>query len=173
MVRTLNKNLWRFKTAMSFDDAYQEAYVKFLELCEKYGETVDNPRWFMGLFKRTLANLVTDLANTASRLRRQVCFTELQVDDSEVPYQELLRGDDSDASLEILLEEAPEHVRQVLALLSNSDSAMLGVLAQSWERQGKRKLDGNEFLCKMLGYDHRKVDLVYATQLYLEEQSND
>lgn len=157
---------------MSFEDAYQEAFVKFLGLCSKYEDTVDNPRWFMALYKRSLHNLVTDFANQANRLRRQVCFCELQADNAE-PYEELLRGDDSDAELEILLENAPEHVRQVLTLLSADNSAMLGVLAQSWERQGKRKMDGNEFLCRMLGYDHRQVDLVYATRVYLEDEEDD
>lgn len=169
-VNKLQANLWRFDSIMGYEDAYQEAFIKFLELSSRYEDKVDNPRWFMALYKRSLYNLVTDFANQARRLRRQVCFVELESDDAEDSYVERLRGDDSAAELEILLENAPEHVRQVLTLLSADNSAMLGVLAQSWERQGKRKLDGNEFLCRMLGYDHRKVDLVWATKAYLEEE---
>jgi len=158
---------------MSFDDAYQEAYVKFLEVVEKYKDEVDNPRWFMSLYKKALANHITDLANTTNRMRRLVCFSEIQEEHDPVPYEEKLLGGEDSTNLEILLEEAPEHVRQVLALLTNKDTAMLGVIAQSWERQGKRKQDGNELLCKLLGYDYRKVDLVQATKDYLEEGDED
>lgn len=166
----LRKNLWRFETVIPFEDAFQEAYLKFLQVREKYRGKVTNPRWFMSIYKRTLSNLVTDFANCASRQRRQVCFADLQDVNSEIPYQDLLRGEDSFAELELVLEEAPEHVRQVLSLLSAPDTAMLGVLAQSWGRLGKRKQDGNQFLCQMLGYDHTEVDLVYATKKYLEER---
>jgi len=154
---------------MAFEDAYQDAYVKFLELVAKYSGTVDNPRWFMSLYKHALANKVTDLANSSSRLRRQVCFTELVDEDDLTPYEETLEGEGSTANLELLLENAPEEVRQVIAFLTNSDSNMLGVIAQSWQHQGKRKEDGNEFLCRMLGYDYRKVDLLEYAKQYFEE----
>lgn len=158
---------------MSFEDAYQEAFLKFLEVANKYEGVVDNPRWFMGLYKRALANRITDLANTTNRMRRLVCFSEIQAEDDLVPYEEKLLGGEDTANLEILLDEAPEHVRQVLTLLTNKDTAMLGVIAQSWERQGKRKMDGNELLCKLLGHDFRKVDLVQATKDYLKEEDED
>jgi len=158
---------------MSFEDAYQEAYVKFAEVSNKYEGKVNNPRWFMALYKRALANCITDLANSSNRLRRLVCFTEMQDDTDPIPYEEKLLGGEDTANLEILLEEAPEEVRQVLTLLSNMDTAMLGVIAQSWEREGKRKEDGNQFLCRLLGFDYRKVNLLEYTKQYLEERDED
>jgi len=137
----------------------------------KYKGRVDNPRWFMSLYKRALANRITDFANSCNRMRRLVCFTEMQDDSDPIPYEEKLLGGEDTTNLQILLEEAPEEVRQVLTLLANMDTAMLGVIAQSWERQGKRKEDGNEFLCRLLGFDYRKVDLVEYTRQYLEENN--
>lgn len=174
-VSVIHKNLWRFVGIMSFEDAYQEAYLKFLELSNKYAGTVTNPRWFMSLYKRALANRITDFANKSNRLRRLVCFSELTEADDPIPFEENLAGErhDVDLDFEVLLEEAPEEVRQVLTLLANKDTAMLGVIAQSWQRQGKRKEDGNEFLCKLLGYDYRKVDLLEYTKNYLEGEEDE
>ncbi len=175
VVKTLHRELWRFVKIMSFEDAYQEAYVKFMEIAERYSGKVDNPRWFMSLYKVALANRITDFANIRNRMRRLVCFSEMQDENDPIPYEEKLLGSEDTAYSEMLLEEvledAPEHVRQVLTLLANMDTEMLSVIAQSWEQRGKRKEDGNEFLCKMLGYNCRQVDLLYAVRHYLEERN--
>jgi len=159
---------------MAFDDAYQEAYVKFLEIKLKYEGTVDSPSWFMALYKTALGNRITDFANQANRLRRQVCFTELQgtmsTEAEALPYEELLVGElGNSGQLAVLLEEAPDAVRQVLSLLTSKDSALLGILSESWKANKKRKENGNEYLCRLLGYDHTQVDLVESTRKYLEE----
>lgn len=159
---------------MSFDDAYQEAYVKFLELRQKYAGKIDSAKWFMALYKTSLANRITDFANQGYKLRRQVCFTDIGdrmgQDGELVPYQELLEGDlDTDALFEIKLDEAPDYVRKVLSLIVSSRPDMLDALTESWFERGKRKEGGNQFLCALLGYDHREVDLVYAVRHYLEE----
>jgi len=173
-VRIINKNLWRFANVMAFDDAYQEAYVKFLELRDRYAGQIDSPKWFMALYKTSLANRITDFANQGRRFRRQVCFTDLGdtmgSDGDIVPYQELLEGDlDTEALFEIKLDEAPDYVRQVLALIIRSRPDMLDAVTESWFDRGKTKDGGNQFLCALLGYDHREVDLVYAVRHYLEE----
>lgn len=159
---------------MQFDDVYQEAYVKFLELRDKYAGVIDSPKWFMALYKTSLANRITDFANQGNRFRRQVCFTDLGdtmgQDGELVPYQELLPGDeDTEAVFEIKLDEAPDYVRQVLSLVVHSRPDMLDAMTESWFERGKRKEGGNQFLCSLLGYDHREVDLVYAVRHYLEE----
>lgn len=172
-VRILRRNLWRYERIMSFDDAYQEAFVKFLELQEKYRGQANSARHFMALYKTSLANLVTDFSKQSRRFRRQVCFTELgQVvgqDGESVSYDELLQGDaDTDALFEMSLDDAPEHVRQVLMLIINSRPDMLMAISDSWFEQGKRKEGGNQFLCRLLGYNHREVDLVWAVVDYFE-----
>lgn len=160
---------------MSFDDAYQEAYVKFLELRTKYLGHIDSPRWFMALYKTALANRITDFANESNRYRRQVCFTDLgdtmAPDGQLVSYQELLLGDEDTAALfELRLEKSPPEVRQVLTLLVNSRPDMVEAIAETWNGSGKRKEDGNQFLCRLLGYDHREVDLVERVRDYFEEE---
>lgn len=173
-VRIINKNLWRFVDVMAFDDAYQEAYIKFLELRAKYYGKIDSPRWFMALYKTALARRITDFANQSNRFRRQVCFTDLGdtmgSDGRLVPYQELLLGEgDTGAVFEIKLEEAPAEVRQVLSLLVHGRVDLLDAISETWLDSGKRKDCGNQFLCKLLGYDHRQVDLVGRVRDYLEE----
>ena len=149
---------------MQFDDAYQEAYLKFLELQQKYPK-VDSPQHFMGLYKTALANRMTDFSKSATRIRRADNFTDLEMlrgeDNEVIPYQETLVGDsDLQALFEIKLDEVPSVVRQVLNLMVNSRPDMLEAMSDSWFDQGKRKDGGNQFLCRLLGYDHRKTDAV-------------
>lgn len=174
-VRVLNKNLWRFSDAMDFDDAYQEAYVKFLELCAKYQGKINSAKWFMGLYKTSLANRITDFANQSNVLRRQVCFTTLgdiiSPDGEFLSYQEALLGDtDAGGELQVKLEQAPHEIRQVLIFLIKSRPDIKSAVSDSWSNLGKREEGGNRFLCNMLGYDHKEVDLVGAVQQYLEEK---
>lgn len=173
-VRTLHKNSWRFSNCMAFEDAYQEAYVKFLELQAKYSGLVDSPKWFMSLFKTALENKITDFANLNNRLKRQVCFTELgdqlSADGEKVSYQETLIGlADNEGKLDVKINDAPDYVRKVLILLLTGPPDLLAAMADTWDARGKRKHGGNEFLCNMLGYDSKQVDLVEAVKDYLEE----
>lgn len=154
---------------MEFDDAYQELFVKFSEMSERYAGRVTNPKWFMALFKRAVANRITDFANQANRQRRQVCFAELQALDDPMPYVDKLIGVGNVSSLEIMLEEVPDGVREVIAFLTSGETERLAIASESWEQLGKRKDGGNQFLCSMLGYDHTNTDLVYATRKFLEE----
>lgn len=175
-MRILRRNLWRYERIMSFDDAYQDSYVKFLELQEKYRGHANSARHFMALYKTSLANLVTDFSKQARRFRRQVCFTELGEvigqDGESVPYDALLEGDadavDDLFEFEKSLEDAPEYVRAVISLFVNSTTENLEAYSDSWFEQGKRKEDGNQHLCRLLGYNHREVDLVWAVINYFE-----
>lgn len=159
---------------MAFDDVYQEAYLKFMEIEARYAGAIDSPQWFMSLFKTALANKITDLANAAQRLRRQVCFTELEhpLEDAAIlSYQESLVGDqDTGAELELKIDRAPYEVRQVLTLVTQSNPVLRRAMSETWSRDGKRMDGGNQFLCKMLGYNPRQVDLVELVQSYLEEE---
>lgn len=50
-----------------FEDLLQEAQIKFLACCRAYSGKVDNPAWFMSLYKRALVNHLTTLAERNSR----------------------------------------------------------------------------------------------------------
>lgn len=127
----------------------------------------------MSLYKTALKNRITDFANMSNRLSRQVCFTELGQatdDGTELPYQESLIGSlDTDGHLHKKLEDAPYEVRRVLTLMAQADPHLLAAASQTWSDKGKRKDGGNQFLCQMLGYDPRRVDLVQLVRDYLEE----
>lgn len=174
VVKEINRNYWRFKNHVDFDDAYQEAHLKFLEMKERYMGSIDSPKWFMSLYKTALANKLTDLAKLSSRLRRQVCFVELDGEDEDEGYQESLVGTiGTEGMLQVRLEEAPYEVRRVLSLVLHSPPELLSAMADTWNDKGKRVEGGNQFLCKMLGYDPRKVDLVELVKDYLQEEEND
>lgn len=175
-VKVLNRNFWRFSDVMEFDDAYQEAYVKFLELCSKYKGKINSAKWFMSLYKTSLNNRVTDFANHSDRMKRQVSFTALgdiiSPDGELLSYQEALPGStdlERELQFQLKLEQAPPEIRQVLVLLVRSRPDMLAAISDSWTDRGKRMEGGNQFLCNMLGYDAKTTDLEGAVRQYLEE----
>ena len=45
-----------------FDDLMQEAYIVFLKCSRRYRDTVDNPAWFMSLFRNSLRNKLINMS---------------------------------------------------------------------------------------------------------------
>lgn len=175
-MRIINKNLWRLSNAMQFDDIYQEAYLKFLTLRKKYAGVIDSPKHFMSLYKTALARKITDFSHESTKLRKQVVFTDLEDNFGEetMDYSDLLIGEtDMEGLLEIKLDEAPPDVRMVLNIMINSRPDLLEAIHDSWFDNGKRKPGGNQFLCSLVGYDHREVDLVARVTDYLENDEDE
>ena len=61
-------NHWRVKHVLDDpEDVLQECAVIFCKLCQIYGDTVDDPRWFMSLYKTALGRYFTSLARINKR----------------------------------------------------------------------------------------------------------
>jgi len=81
-----------------FDDLLQEAYIVFMRCKNAYGDTVDNPAWFMSLFSNSLRNRFINLIKHGPRYN----FTE---DMELTDYTQSGLADDG--YLRCLLEELP------------------------------------------------------------------
>lgn len=57
-----------------FEDLLQEAYIKFLVCCRVYKNKIDNPAWFMSLYKQALTNQLI----TIVQRHRRYSFVEYQ-----------------------------------------------------------------------------------------------
>ena len=156
----------------TFEDLYQDAYVLFLELKIKYAGRIDCDSWFMSLFKRSFCNRITDKANEATDYRRQVCLTDMECEeDPRLDFLDTIASDCvNEGYWECKFEEAPEEVRQILTLILRAPKEFLDVLSASWRMRGKRKVDGNMYLCALLGHDSKKVNLVENFKNYFSEK---
>jgi len=143
---------------MEMEDARQEAYVVFLKVKKAYGSKVDNGAWFMSLYKRALANRFNDLSDKNTSVSAETLG--VIAPDSKTFDKGLLTT---------MIEEAPEEVKSVLSLFLDAPKELLDLAVDVWEQDGKKKIHGNQFLCKMLGYNSSKTDLPRKVKSYFKE----
>lgn len=95
-----------------FDDLLQEAYIVFMRCKERYAGKVDNPRWFMALFSRSLFNRLMDLSKR--------CGTYISIEALEDAFPEPATEYD-EAYFACLLRELPKEFRQLVDKVINGD----------------------------------------------------
>lgn len=152
-VTSVNKSLWRFEGRLEREDLLQEAYLVFIKVRSKYANNVDNPKWFMSLYKTALANKLHDL----SKGTKTTSLDSEYVEGEEYSEGYLLK----------LLEQAPEEVASVLALFTKAPQELLDMAFNSWKQSGGKKITGNQFLNTVLGLNS-KGSLAEKTRVFLE-----
>ena len=152
-----SKNYWRVSRIMEMEDTRQEAYVVFLKVKKAYGSKIDNGAWFMSLYKRALSNRFNDLSDKNTAVSAEAMGAI--VPDSKTLDRSLLMT---------MIEEAPEEVKSVLSLFLEAPKELLDLAVNAWEQDGKKKIHGNQFLCKMLGHDSLKTDLPKQVKTYFK-----
>lgn len=175
VVNYLKKNFWRVKNAMEYEDLMGEAYLLFLELGKRYTD-IDNPKWFMAMFQRCFMNRIADLSSTDSDLRKNPTLSDLtpEEDSGDSSFMQFLvdsvHGDlETDGMVEIMLDQAPDEIKQTIRLILNMPSEILSKVIDTWKERGKKKELGNQMICAMLGMDHTKVNLVSDVYNYFHQ----
>ena len=162
-VNCMRRHYWRVQYSMEWDDVMQECHCLFLKLCHEYPD-VDNPAWFMGLYKAALLNLVNDLAVDDSYLRQCTLESQLAVEDTQW-LEQCISIDENEGALYCMIDAAPDEIRSVMFLLLNAPPSVYRLASQAWSRSGRKKEHGNAFLCSMLGID-AKVNVAQMTRDY-------
>lgn len=94
----------RLKKAHEFSDLMQEAWIVFALCSRCYQGKVDNPRWFMALYKTSLLNRMKTIRDGAPRYSLE-----------EVPESDQLTVPD-DSMIAAAVRELPKELLEVLAL---------------------------------------------------------
>ena len=136
VVNHISRNLWRVLPECEFDDLYQDAYMVFMTVANKYPVTEEEH--FQSLFQRSFCNHVHAIANkrTSRGEVRYAVDAQDKVVDHGALDPTLLRLD-----WEILLEDAP---LDVLALVKKA----LGRDKRSYRRRNESL---NAYLCRLAG----------------------
>lgn len=164
--RYIAKNLWRLSRTCDADDAMQEARIVFLDCTRRYTGRVDNPAWFMALYKMALFGRFDDLATQDTRYRSVgVLMCEVVTEEDASPI-EAIGTCENEGVLHTIIRQAPDEVRSVLSLLLNAPAEILELAAEAWGAQGKKSAFGNAMLCRMLGLPER-ADPLGAVRDYL------
>lgn len=114
---------------MDHDDYLQEAYCTFLRCATRY-PMLDTPQHFMSLFKRSWTNRVHDLARSSSSAGLEV-RPGLNEDGEEIAFAEPVGELENAGFLAVLVRQAPDEVRAVLALLINAPAEILDLALNS------------------------------------------
>lgn len=143
-------------TYLAEEDLIQESHLIFLKLKLRYTE-VDNPRWFMTLYKRAFSNRITDLSNKKSRSVPECSEADLGEDFDLSSWN---NSSSNGGYMHVLLDQVPTDIRTALNFL---DQCHERVYEQLKDNQGKIN---NEKLCSWMGLDPKKVNIFTKTKNY-------
>ena len=143
----VRKNLWRLSRTCDEADAMQEAWIVYERCARKYSAHIDNMAWFMGLYKRSLAGRIADLATNDTRYRTVSGDVLSDVVDEDAAPFEMIGELANAGELAVHAAQAPSEVREVLALLFNAPAEIMELVAAAFKGRGQRGV-----LNRMLGF---------------------
>lgn len=109
---------------MDADEALQECALCFVKCLNAYcgeGGKVDNPKWFMSLFQRSVSNSFDTFAKTDKKRRERVVYVDDPLADSNV--SELGEG-----PLFVALSGASSELKHVICVIANAPAELLNLL---------------------------------------------
>lgn len=139
----VNWQHWRVAATLgSKEDALQECALIFVRCFNHYCWTVDNPAWFMSLFKLALVNDWNTLAAKDGKFR------------STEPPEMSERVEPATGLLAARFADASDELQVVLAMIADAPADLLGILFSS-----NSPTLTNRKLCRFAGIKYRSVDL--------------
>lgn len=159
----VSRTIWRMEgLGYSEEDVLHEAFFVYERCLTKYGTVLGDNGKLHPLFRVSISNFVTDLAAASTKkgsiVRRGVSLEDLL--GQEEGYTE------GEGTLAILLKEAPKEILEVINLFFNTPAELMGEVSAFVSKKHSRGFKSNAFLCKMLGYNRFKRNLVQETKDY-------
>ena len=172
----LRKNQWKVQHILDFEDCVSEAkltYVRLIRRLEKNNCKVKNAKHFMALFKTAWGRYFIDLAHKDSK-KKETPFREFATEENDdwlLDSEFMSEYSINTGYFEVLLQQAPTEVKQVLDLLLDAPKDALVDASTAWSSNAKdTTILGNAFLCRMLGYNASEVNLVAKVKLYFTSE---
>lgn len=157
--------IWRIEgLGYSEEDFMQEAFFVYERCLEKYGSVLDDKGRLSPIFKTCINNFIVDLSNDSSKKNSFIDKTELIEELSEDRFTVY----DNDGYLNLIIKEAPKEVLDVLFLVFSTPIELLEEVSYFVNKKHSKGFKSNKFLCKMLGYDPFKYNLVKITKNYFQ-----
>lgn len=140
---------------MTEEDLVQESHIVFLKLKRTYTE-VDNPKWFMTLYKTAFTNRINDLSNKKTRSVPESLECDMGED---TDLSNWCHNNGNDGYFQVLLDQIPQELRTALNFLDGCNERIYE------EIRAQTKAD-NEKLCSWMGLDAKKVNIFAKTKRY-------
>ncbi len=161
----LKKNYWKVETLMDYEDAVSEAKLQFTRTIlrlEKRNCAIENEKHLMSLFKTSWSNHFITLANKATKER--FVTTSYSDDTQQLLLDQLCDDLNNLGELEVLLDDAPSEIKQILHLLLYSPMEIVDTIRAHFFTNREKS---NVLLCRLLGKNPTTVNLVQKTLDYL------
>lgn len=165
----LKLHYWKVAHSLEWDDAIQEAWMQQVYMEKRLlksgkDSTIVTPQQYMACFKTCWSRHFITLSNKDTKYKVVQTESEFSKDSDEdvnILISDLMT-DDNVGYIEIMIEQAPSEVREVINLLLNAPKEILDAVAVSL----KKDVTSNSVLCRLLGHDPQKVDVVKLTENY-------
>ena len=161
IAKTARAQLWRVAGHMDLDDLLQDGLELYL-ICQKRRKPNFNEREFMEYFKTAYRNHITDLSNKRSAVP-EVRASELVTDEDgdEWNWEDALGGVPAEALTLSIINSAPLLIRRVIELFTTDEGR------EKLAEKAPARESLNQTLCRILGQDAGRIDLVGMTRTYL------
>ena len=152
------RQYWRVAAWIDYDDLIQDGYIEYLEVLRRYPQATE-PSHKMRLFQLCFRSKIEDLVRANTK----------QVDDARSDIVDL--NDNASmiipdfSTLHALLIKAPAEIKAALALLAD-DKAREELQKPFVKYDNGRRETLNERICRLVGIDCKKHDLVKDMRLY-------
>lgn len=164
----VKKNLWKVASARGdFDDLMQDCWIVFHRCRTKYSGIVDNPAWFMSLYKRAIACEFIDMAKDATNNRHEIVMSNVGAlnEDGTTSFDlgEVVGELSNEGEMRVMIRQAPSEVRAVLAIMLNAPLEVLEMLQEAFKTGACSKV--NRRLCMFIGIEE-ETDLLGRVRDY-------
>ena len=167
--KVADRVLWRIEPlGYTEEDFIQEAFFIYKKCLARYGTVLAPNGKLSPLFRVSINNFVTDLSHDSTKGNS---FLDNGRDVSDLFGEELFDKTDN-GYLNILIREAPKEVLEVVNLFFNTPAELLDEVRGFLGAKHSKGFKSNKFLCKMLGYNRAKVNLVELTKNYFSNAND-
>lgn len=122
----------------------------------------------MGFYKKSIHNRFFDLAKGSIK-EAMLRFTPMMINEDEEPEAIEFGEVEEQATINLLIDQAPAEIKSVFNLLFNAPDEVLESIGIGCKTGRGHRHFSNKILCEMLGYNPRQVNLVEDIKSYLLE----
>jgi hypothetical protein len=163
--RWVDRNFWRVAEKVGTkEDAMQECALIFSRCAMKYRDTIDNPAWFMGIYKVSVINEWNRYSLKARIYRdHEFCMTARESELLDQP------SDDNAGPLLIEFAECRREIANALDLISELPSETLSIFLARDERTSTRPrmLDSENDLVRRISTSFARERLMASASAHL------
>lgn len=161
IVNMARRNLWKVAHWQDLDDLVQDGYMLWAKVRRRYPD-VQDIKHLTALFQTTFSRYIIGLA-AKKRAVDEIAVSQLVSDDNDFDPFENLGSQDEEQTVSLMIKQMPYELRMLWRFL-NSEDGRKRLRARKLKRKNGVRETNNQFLCRVLGFDPKVVNLEKLAQ---------